>query len=129
MHRKEFIQKVQEYAKIDTFGRTEKLVKIVFYALSARLTIAEGDDLEAQLSKDVREMWDDVKEKRVNVIKFKRSEFIERILQDGKLKSPEEAEKVVKAVFNALKSQVSEGEAKDVASQLPKGLKEMWSEA
>jgi len=129
MHRMEFIRRVQEYAGIDTFDRAEKLVKVVFYALSARLTIAEGDDLEAQLSKDVREMWDEVKEKRVNVIKFKRREFIDRVKQDGKLKSSSKAEKVVKAVFNALKSQVSEGEAKDVESQLPKGLKEMWSEA
>ena len=33
------------------------------------------------------------------------------------------------AVFSALKTQLSEGEAEDVVAQLPKDLKELWVEA
>lgn len=129
MEWREFIRHVQKYGEIENEKRTEELIRVVFYLLSARLTIAEGEDLEAQLPKEIRAMWDEVKETRVNVIKFKMDEFLERVMTDGKLEDKEEAEKVIKAVFKTLKEQVSAGEAKDVASQLPEHLKEMWLEA
>jgi uncharacterized protein (DUF2267 family) len=129
MEWKEFIRHVQKYGEIENEKKAEELIRAVFYVLSARLTIAEGEDLEAQLPKEIRAMWDDIKETGVNVIKFKKDEFIERVMTDGKLNDKEEAEKVINAVFKTLKEQVSAGEAKDVAAQLPAHLKEMWLDA
>ena len=37
-----------------------------------------------------------------------------------------EVEGVVRAVFSAVREQISEGEAEDVASQLPKDLGALW---
>jgi len=127
MHKKEFFERVQRYARLGDLERAEDLTRIVFYLLSARLTINEGDDLRAQLSEDLKKLWDEVKETKVDVIKFKRPEFLNRVMADGRLKNAKEAENVVNAVFKALKSQISKGEAEDVAAQLPEHLKEMWT--
>ena len=129
MRKKKFLKKVQEYAELDHLDQAEDLTRVVFYLLSARLTINEGEDLRAQLSGDLKELWDGVKETKVDVIKFNKPEFLNRIIADVGLESVEEAERVVNAVFKALKSQISAGEAEDVAAQLPKGLKEMWIES
>jgi uncharacterized protein (DUF2267 family) len=43
--------------------------------------------------------------------------------------TPREARWVTLAVFAALKEQLSPGEAEDVLAQLPKDLKEVWTEA
>lgn len=126
---KRFMQRVQKKAGIDTIPRTEKLVKIVFRLLSARLTENEEKDLTAQFSSDLREFWWECREKEVDIIKFSKPEFLQKVSSEGNLSGEEEAEKVVKAVFNAIKAQVSEGEARDVEAQLPEGLKRMWREA
>jgi uncharacterized protein (DUF2267 family) len=129
MNKKIFLDRVQKLAKLESPERAEDMVKAVFYALSARLTLREGEQLTAQFPAELRVLWDEVKESKVEVIKFNQSEFVSKVMGDGGLASEEEAENVIKAVFNALKSTVSEGEAKDVWSQLPKGLKELWEEA
>ena len=129
MHKKEFMEKVREDANLRSLTRAEDLTKVVFYLLSARLTVNEGYDLRAQFPQDLKDVWDEVKEKEADLIKFKKPEFLRRVMLDGKLRSVGKAEKVVKIVFRLLKSQISGGESKDVAAQLPKGLKEMWIKA
>ena len=40
-----------------------------------------------------------------------------------------EVEPVVRAVFQSVRHQISEGEAEDIAAQLPGDLAALWSEA
>lgn len=129
MDLKNFVGRVGKYSGIEDPEEVENLVKIVFYLLSARLTIREGEELKAQLPKDLKAVWDAVKETKVDVIKFSKKEFLERAMRDGKLRDIKNAEKVVISIFKTLKELVSEGEARDVAAQLPVGLKDMWSKA
>lgn len=129
MNLKNFVEKVGKYSGIEDPEKVENLIKIVFYLLSARLTIREGEELKAQLPKDLKAVWDAVKETKVDVVKFKRKEFLERVRVDGNLESIEIAERVVISVFKSLKEIISEGEAKDVAAQLPVGLKDIWINA
>ncbi len=129
MLKKTFVGRVSRYAGIGDLNKAEEGIKAVFYALSARLTLKEGEDMRAQLPRDLKYMWDEVRESEVDVIKFHRKEFLEKVGDEGRLRDFEEAERVTLAVFRALKEQISEGEAGDIASQLPKRLKEMWVEA
>lgn len=126
---KNFVEGVGKYSEIEDPEEIENLIRIVFYLLSARLTIREGEELKAQLPKDLKAVWDEVKETKVDVIKFSKKEFLERVKADGKLNDIKDAEIVVNAVFKSLKELISEGEARDVAAQLPLGLKEMWINA
>ena len=129
MYKKTFIERVNEYAELKDLKKAKGGISAVFYALSARLTIKEGEDLRAQLPEDLKCMWDEVKETKVDVIKFHKGEFLEKIRDDGKLRDIEEAEKVTLAVFKTLKEQISEGEANHIKAQLPKRLKDMWTDA
>lgn len=129
MKMKEFIYMVVDESGIEGSAKAEKLIEVVFHLLSARLTVKEGKDLAAQLPKELRMLWENVRVKDVDVVKLSREEFIDKVLDECRLESREDAEKAVKAVFKAVKAQVSEGEASDVEAQLPADLKKMWRDA
>ncbi|MBN2014800.1 MAG: DUF2267 domain-containing protein [Candidatus Altiarchaeota archaeon] len=126
---REFAGRVQDYSGLDSLAKTEKLIALVFHLLSARLTIKEGGDLASQLPKELKMLWERVRVKDVDVVKLSREEFIDKVMQELGFDDREKAKKAVKAVFYAIKSQVSEGEIKDVEAQLPADLKQMWGEA
>lgn len=127
MDKGQFLKRVRQYANINRRDRAEELCKVVFHLLSARLTENESRDLKAQLPSGIKEMWEEVEEK--GVIKFHKDEFLERIMNEGRLESILIADIVAKTVFKVLKEQITKGEADDVAAQLPKDLKEMWFSA
>ncbi|MBN2251978.1 MAG: DUF2267 domain-containing protein [Candidatus Altiarchaeota archaeon] len=129
MRWKEFVGRVGKHAEIEDEGRAEAAARAVFHALSARLTIREGEDTRAQLPREIKAVWDEVRETSVDVIKFGKEEFLEKVRSDADLNDAAEAEKAVAAVFRTLKEQVSEGEAGDVAAQLPLKLKKLWLES
>lgn len=129
MNLKNFVERVGKYSGIEDPEEVENLIKIVFYLLSARLTIREGEELKAQLPKDIKAIWNDVRETKVDVIKFSKTEFLERVRTEGQLEDIEIAERVVISIFKSLKEIISEGEARDVAAQLPVGLKNIWINA
>jgi uncharacterized protein (DUF2267 family) len=62
-------------------------------------------------------------------MKMGRTAFVDRVRREARLSSVREAEWATLAVFAALKEQLSAGEVGDVLSQLPKDLKELWTEA
>jgi uncharacterized protein (DUF2267 family) len=129
MKLKEFITEVQDKADLDSVPKTEKLIAAVFNLLSARLTDPEEKDLIAQFPKELRALWENSREKEVGVVKFKKKEFISRVKAEGNLADDAKAEKVISAVFSAIKARVSGGESKDVEAQLPEELKRMWRTA
>lgn len=129
MNLKKFVEKVGRESGISDPEKVENLIKIVFYLLSARLTMREGEELKAQLPKDLKAIWNDVKETKVDVIKFSKTDFLERVGTEGHLEDIEIAEMVVISIFKSLKEIISEGEARDVAAQLPAELKNIWINA
>ena len=58
-----------------------------------------------------------------------RTEFYERVMEEAGLPSVKEARWMTLTVFGALKEALTPGEAEDVLAQLPKDLKEVWTEA
>lgn len=95
--------------------------------LEERLTREEAQDLEAQLPIKIVEILnvagDQVKD---TLHKLHRDDFVACVASDlGK--SNEEAESIIRAVFATVRAHISEGEANDVAAQLPKDLEALWS--
>ncbi len=101
----------------------------VFHALRDRLTPEEASQLAAQLPAPLKTVWAGGERPLRRPVKLHRSEFYARVMQEAGLPSTREARWMTIAVFAALKQQLSPGEAEDVLAQLPKDLKEVWTEA
>jgi uncharacterized protein (DUF2267 family) len=99
----------------------------VFHALRDRLTLEESAQLRAQLPRALQAVWDEGDIRGRRPLKMHRQEFYRRVAHDAKAPA-REARRLTLAVFAALNTQISPGEASDVLSQLPKYLKELWSE-
>jgi uncharacterized protein (DUF2267 family) len=101
----------------------------VFHALRDRLTPREGDQLQAQLPRELKVVWKEGEGDDRAPVKLSREEFFERVMAEAKLGTLRDVRWMTLAVFAALKQQLSLGEAEDVLAQLPKDLKELWTEA
>jgi uncharacterized protein (DUF2267 family) len=60
---------------------------------------------------------------------MRRQAFYARVRREAGLASEREARLATAAVFAALKTQLSPGEADDILGQLPKDLKTVWEDA
>ena len=126
MSPEKFFKRVQEYANINDTEKCKNLCSVVFNLLSKRLTEQESRDLWAQLPEQLKKMWNFEHEK---VEKMHRDEFLERVMNEGDLNSPEDAELVTEGIFRALKEQITIGETGDVTAQLPGDMKDLWGTA
>jgi uncharacterized protein (DUF2267 family) len=92
----------------------------VLSVLERRLIPQGARHLEAQLPSTLRELI-----VHLSPLRFGRAAFFRMVAADlGK--SPSEVEPIVRAVFRAVRMRISEGEAHDVAAELPKDLSELW---
>jgi uncharacterized protein (DUF2267 family) len=101
----------------------------VFHALRDRLTPGEADQVMAQLPTELKNVWEEGERTDRRPSRMDRERFYERVKADAGLATTREARWATVAVFAALKAQISSGEADDVLAQLPKDLKEVWTEA
>ena len=101
----------------------------VFHALRDRLTPEEADQVAAQLPRELKAVWYEGEVPDRRPLRLRREAFYERVRRDARLASRREARSLTLAVFGALKKQLSPGEAEDVLAQLPKDLKEVWTQA
>ncbi|MDY7230123.1 DUF2267 domain-containing protein [Hyalangium rubrum] len=97
----------------------------VLSALERRILPKEARDLEAQLPRRLVEFLPPPDKRPARPHRFGREEFLQTVAEDLR-KSPEEVETLVRAVFRAFQEQISEGEADDVASNLPPDLRSLW---
>jgi uncharacterized protein (DUF2267 family) len=101
----------------------------VFHALRDRLTAEEADQVAAQLPTELKAVWFAGECYGRRPLKLDRDEFYRRVMTEARLRSVREARWMTLAVFAALKQQLSPGEADDVLAQLPRDLKDVWTEA
>lgn len=101
----------------------------VFHALRDRLTPDEAGQVMAQLPRELKEVWAAGEAPERQPVKMDREEFYARVRRETGVASSREARWLTLAVFGALQKQLSPGEAEDVLAQLPKDLKELWTEA
>lgn len=134
MNKGEFIHRVQALTGIQERDRAERATGAVLGTLCGRITDDEVKDLEAQLPTGIDEMCrgnvlQTIMSKVSGPSRLDRDAFVEKVKDRGHLHDEAEAETVTVAVFRTLKEQISEGEAGDVAAQLPSKLKLMWLES
>lgn len=134
MNKGEFIHRVQALTGIAEHDRAEKATGAVLGTLCGRITNDEAKDLESQLPTGIDTMCrgnvlQEIVAKVSGPNRLDRDAFVDRVKDRAHLTDAAEAENVTMAVFRTLKEQISEGEAGDVASQLPTKLKIMWLES
>jgi uncharacterized protein (DUF2267 family) len=59
LHRKEFYERVKAEARLRSIREARFLTIGVFAALKAQLSPGEADDIQAQLPRDLKEVWAD----------------------------------------------------------------------
>ena len=104
-----------------------RAVEAVLCALSQRISHADFEDL--------RELLPDPFKSRLAVcerhavaprLRFEALEDFYAVVAEDLDRSPEEVEPTVRAVFAAVRAQLAEKEAEDVAGELPSELQVLW---
>ena len=134
MNKGEFIHRVQGITGIQDRDQAEKATSAVLGTLCGRLTRDEAMDLEAQLPNGIDSMCQgnvltSLLKQVTGPNRLDRDAFLDRVAERAGLGGREQAETVATAVFHVVKNQISQGEAEDVAGQLPAKLKIMWLES
>jgi uncharacterized protein (DUF2267 family) len=108
----------------------EQAAVSVLCAIEQRIFGEEARDLEAQLPQKLTELLVRCErhESGPPPRKFGRAEMLRMVGEDLSL-APEAVEPVIRAVLNAIRDQVSEGEVEQVMRQLPHDLRDLWRPA
>ena len=94
--------------------------------LEQRIYGEEARDLEAQLPSRLRELLQRCPRHQGKPSeKFGRDELFRRVADELQV-DRSEAEPITRSVFSAVRAQITEGEATDVADQLPSDLADLW---
>lgn len=137
MHKDEFLKIVMQFANINNKEIAERGVQIVLSLLSYRLTENEQKDVAAQLPHDLKRIWNN----RVWIVNYfrlsgKRLKYRHKIelmsLVENEIKRenlPLHPESLTKAVFHALKENISTGESEEIAHMLPQDIREFYKAA
>lgn len=115
-------------ADLETMADARQATRAVLQALRDRLTPDEARQAAAQLPAELKRLWA-VEDRPARPLKLHRGAFYERVRRAAELPTLRKAELVTDAVFAALKEQLSEGEADDILTQLPRDLKHVWVHA
>ncbi|MCY1082716.1 DUF2267 domain-containing protein [Archangium lansingense] len=120
-----FIKHLAEAGKLEA-GVVECAAVSVVNALLHRIQPDEAKDLQAQLPRKLLEFLPkEGGEKPARSYGRTRDDFLKVVAEDlGKDVS--EVEPIVRAVFLGLREHISEGEAQDVESNLPRDLQDLW---
>ena len=116
-------------ADLATMADARQATKAVLQTLRDRLTPDEARQAAAQLPAELKRLWASDEQPARRPLKLHRREFYDRVKQAADLPTLRKAELVTDAVFAALKEQLSEGEADDILTQLPRDLKYVWVHA
>ncbi|MBJ6764698.1 DUF2267 domain-containing protein [Myxococcaceae bacterium JPH2] len=119
-----FIRHVRELAEVEE-AVAERAAVAVLGALEQRIQPTQARNLEAQLPRRLVELLPAPELRPQRPLRFGKELLVESVAEV--LQKPlEEAEWLVRCVFLALQDQISEGEADDVASNLPPDLQALW---
>ncbi|MCI0573338.1 MAG: DUF2267 domain-containing protein [Myxococcaceae bacterium] len=109
--------------------RREQVAVVVLGALQQRLLSGEADDLRAQLPRSLQELMaahPAAARGSGSGVPASGVEFIQAVAQPLGVDF-DEAERYIRAVFATVREHISEGEARDVESQLPPDLWSLWA--
>ena len=119
-----FIQHLCEVGKLEP-GLAECAAVSVINALLHRIQPDEAKDLTAQLPRKLVEFLPKEGQQPGRVEGRSRDDFLRGVAEELR-KDVSEVEGLVRAVFQGLREHISEGEAEDVESNLPRELQDLW---
>ena len=135
MNKVQFINEVQDLTHLSTRDQAEEGTMIVLSLLSHRLTPDESKDVASQLQSDLKKLWNSdtwfsnfLSISKHHQLKYRRKEELFAMIRNELDKKQLQigAEQLAIAVFHMLKEQITEGEVKDIAAQLPDEIEEIW---
>ncbi len=129
MRTETFYRRVLVEGHRDSDDDARRATAAVLQALRDRLTPEEADQAAAQLPRELKALWAAGEQPGRRPTKLHREAFYRRVMAGGDLESMKAARAVTRAVFAALKAQLSPGETDDILAQLPRDLKTVWEEA
>ena len=115
MQYQEFINRVQNRAKMPSLEDAVKAVRVNLETLGERLTPDEATNLSAQLPEEIGRF---LTEKRGEPEKFNLSDFFERVSEKEGVELPQGTYHA-RAVMSVLQDAVTAGEIRNVEAQLP----------
>lgn len=126
MNKTELVDRVQELTGLQSHESAERVTDAILATFCQRISRGEVADVSHTLEtiqascsldrSDQAQWMGDL------------SEFLDRVTTKTNMLSTT-AETISRAVFHALKEQIPDFEAQDIAAQLPKELKIVWLEA
>ncbi|MCP3140096.1 DUF2267 domain-containing protein [Pyxidicoccus xibeiensis] len=119
-----FIRHLCEVGKLEP-SVAECAAVAVLSALERRILPSEAKDLEAQLPRRLVEFLPPLEQRPQRARRFGREAFLQTVADDLELPVGD-VEPLVRAVFRSMRDLISEGEAADVASNLPPDLQALW---
>lgn len=126
------INQIVEATGLPDRGKVERATESALRQLHERLG-PEADHLEAQLPEDVKPMFagstlGKLRDALTPSDKFHFDEMVQRVADEGEIDRDTAAE-VTTQLFHQLKSHISDGEARHVASVLPSDMQRVWERA
>lgn len=108
-------------------GLAPKAIESVLCALEQRLVESESRHLEAQLPRKVRALLQRCPRHLGRPpLRLDRDDFLRVVAEDLRCDLAQ-AEVLTRAVFTAVRNHISEGEAEEVAMQLPLDMRTLWA--
>ena len=134
MQMDEFLKKVRVRAGMSSNEDTKRGVEAVLDTLKARISYEAGDNVAAQLPKDLKDMWESSLLQRLQrsfggVEHMDLGAFLARVAQKASLNDVQAAETLTFAVFATIREQVTPGAAESIEHQLPQDIRDMWASA
>ncbi len=132
MAKNKFIEVINKELGLKDSKHAEMAAGIVLRTLQERLTEDQAERIEADLPKELKPLWSrGLTDKLVSLWrgpeKMTKGQFYDRIQNRAHLESRAETEHLTQGVFKALKRQLPSKQGQDVATQLPRDLKNLWN--
>lgn len=133
MQEQEFLKKVRLRAGLRDNDETKRDIEAVFQTLRARISPEGGENVGAQLPKELKEIWEAGTWGRISrwftgTEHLDLGAFIARVGEEIGTDDMTHSEVVTRAVFTTFREQVTEGASHAVEAQLPPDIAEFWRE-
>ncbi|GAB4249869.1 MAG: DUF2267 domain-containing protein [Thermoleophilia bacterium] len=121
-----WLTELQEKLALENRKSAYAALRAVLHTLRDRLPVEEAVQLGAQLPMLVRGLYYEGWTPAGKPEKTDREEFLRKVADQVVMSGPVDPERLTRGVFELLAEKVSEGEIEDVASSLPKSIRQMW---
>lgn len=111
----------------DDKRRALSALRSVLHSLRDRLTIEEATDFGAQLPMLIRGFYYEGWDPSGKPMKMRHKQEFFDLVQDQLInETPEDVERIVRAVFQVVQRRIDEGEIEDIIAMLPADLQDLW---